>query len=237
MTAFTHEHGAIMEALALVEDLETTLDRDAKRAMIAIALVHSDEDEVRRQLILIETAWHKYCLLLELYAAYGNETDREQAKTQIKRLIEAEESDGADEQEKLVEVRQKVRTGWRSRPEQLLLDPTQSRRSLDRSDQRLKELRRMGSPRIALLGEYCLRIIYGEIKSIAPAMKLAKDSAEDRDRITLAIGKSYVYMGKLANAREHLKKVVFPENQIDLLVAIFLMERELSPQAMAEVVH
>lgn len=237
MTDFTRYHPAIIEALELVEDVDPGAEQDAKRALIATALVHSDEDETRRQLLLIESKWHRYQVSIELYAAYARSSDEARVQALIRQMQTAEESDGSDEREQLRGIKRKLAEGWRSKPEQVLLDPQEIARRLERSRKRVTELKNLGGPVPIVLGEYCLRVMYGDVDAIGPARKLAGNDAKDRDRITLAIGKSYAYMGKIASAKEHLGKIVFPENRIDLLVTIYRAERELSPDGECEVLH
>lgn len=237
MTEFTRYHPAIIEALELVEDVDSGLEQDSKRALIAVALVHSDEDETRRQLLLIESKWHRYHVSVELFAAYERSSDEARVRALIRQMQNAEETDGSDELAQLRELKRKHAEGWSSKPERDVLDSEEIARRLERSRKRLKSLKKLGGPTPIILAEYCLRIMYGDVDSIAHARDLAGNDPKDRDRITLAIGKSYVYMGKIASAKEHLNKVIFPDNRIDLLVAIYRAEREMSPEGISNVLH
>lgn len=216
MTTFTKQHPCITEALDLIEDIPDGIERDAKRLIIAEALVHSDEDEARRHLPLIQGFWHRYRLLIELYAAYGHERDAVEASRIIKLMQASEETDGRDEHEQLAEVARKLKDGWRSKPQAAILDAASRDRLLKRSKERLKEMKDFGGPQIALFNEHCLRVACGELDSVPQAMKLAEEDRELRDRITLAIGKGYAAMGKIVSAKEHLNKIVYPEHRIEL---------------------
>ncbi len=232
MTRYSGEHPMVLEAMELVDTLEALEDRDAKRCIIAEVLVHLDESSVRSLLLLISSIWHRYRVTIELYAAYGRKDDRARVLALITNIVETGESDGDDERDQLARVDNNLADGNFSRPERWLLDEGRRTFLMYRSSKRLPKFAH--GPHIGLFNEYCLRIRYGDSDAVAKAMKLAGDDSSDRDRITMLIGMSHAEMGKVQIARHHLKMVRLPEHRIDLLLVLFLVEREMSPDVLQE---
>lgn len=237
MTRVDRYHACIQEALEILETLPAGRIQDSKRALIAAALVHSDEDEARRQLFLIQHRWQRYQVSIELFAAYARTVDEQRIKALIAEIRCSEESDGSDEQTQLKEIKRMHADGWRSNPERVVLDRDHVAMCLERSDERVRLLLQRVGPSFILLSEYCLRIMYGDVGSLSEASKIAGDNPVDRDHVALAIGKSYAIMGKIATAKKHVEKLLFPENRIELLVNIFCAERELLMQGGDEFMH
>ena len=123
MHLYTSKHPLIQEALLLVEQIDPVgMSRDAARALIAVSLVHDDEYEARRQCLLIENQWHRYQILIELYAAHGREEDEQTILMMIRQMQAEEETDGRDEMSQFMRVKTKLLTGWRSSPDRVMYE-------------------------------------------------------------------------------------------------------------------
>lgn len=223
----------IDEAFQELIKIEDTEMRMGALQSILRTLVHGDPAVVRTHLVSISDSWQRYVLLIELYAAHGEQRDLEQL-TRV--VIDSDADDVRDRSDQISDLRVRVDSGFRSVPMSLVITSGQREKLLARSKVRLERIRNFDVEPV-LFQELCFQVELGDPTAVIEARALAGDSQDLVDQVNLSVANAHVKRASSIRARQSLQHIQSPVYRIEILTNIAQLESELGDHPHLSIVH